>query len=212
MSAEGDASRVNHVRRSLSIAIVVVEVIATLSQFIQHTDPRFPLVYFTVWSGVFAGFVAAFEVVRCSHRGLPYCRIGAAVSVTLSALIFIAIIAPATPTGTWFQPWDDAWVRVATVLFHGLAPLLVIARLILGPCPDSIRGWLAAAYGWPVLYLVLISLATVTLRLRIPYPFLSPIQMGWGTVLIGISVLGTLIAVTALLLYAAARAVSRHVA
>ncbi|WP_415624176.1 hypothetical protein [Mycobacterium intermedium] len=201
----------DHVRRSLSMAIVVIEVIATSCQFIQHTDPRFPFVYFTVWSGVFAGVVAALEVFRCSYRGLPHCRVGAAVGVTFSALIFVAIIAPATPTGTWFQPWDDAWVRVATLSFHGLAPVLVLARLVIGPCPDSIRGWLVAAYGWPVLYLVLVGVGTVTLHWGIPYPFLSPTQMGWGTVLVGIAVMATLIAVTTCLLYAAARVVSRRI-
>lgn len=192
------------------MAIVIVEFIATSCQFIQHTDQRFPLVYFTVLSGVFAGVVATFELFDFSHRWWPQCRVAAAVGVTLSALIFIAVIAPATPTGTWFQPWDDAWVRVATILFHGLAPVLVLVRLLLGPCPDSIQRWLIAAYAWPAVYLLIEVPGTLTMHWRIPYPFLSPAQMGWDTVLFGTAGIAVLIGVTASLLFAAARAFSRR--
>lgn len=201
----------DHARRSLSTAIVAIEFIATFCQFMQQTDPRFPFVYFTVSSGFFAGVVAAVELSRWSPRGLPYCRVSAAVGVILSALIFIAIIAPATPTGTWFQPWDDAWVRIATMLFHGLAPVLVLARLVVSPYLGRIRSWLAAAYAWPVLYLIVTALGSSLKHWRIPYPFLSPTQIGWHTVLFGIAAMTVLIAVTTALLYAGARVASRRI-
>lgn len=65
-------------------------------------------------------------------------------------------------------------MRVATVSFHGLAPVLVLARLLLGPCPDSIQSWMTATYAWPALYLLLVVLGAIAMHWRVPYPALSP--------------------------------------
>lgn len=113
-------------RRLLPRTIALTEAVAVLCQFLQRTDPRFPLVYFTVLSGALAGVVALAEVLfRRRHFVIDASRVAAAVGVIVSAVIFAALIAPATPTGTWFQPWDDLWARVATALFHAVAPVLM---------------------------------------------------------------------------------------
>lgn len=142
------------------------------------------------------------------HRGawLDGARVTTTIGVVVSAIIFSALIAPSTPTGTWFQPWDDVWVRTATVLFHGVAPALVIADLVLRRPPLSPMRWLLAAYSWPLTYLASIALATKAFGVKLPYPFLSPSQMGWGTVSIAITSLAALVGVVAVALrYAASR-------
>jgi len=193
--------------RLLPPTILLTEAVAVLSQFVQNTDPRSPLVYFTVLSGVLAGLVAVVETAT-RHRGawLDGARVTTTIGVVVSAIIFSALIAPSTPTGTWFQPWDDVWVRTATVLFHGVAPALVIADLVLRRPPLSPMRWLLAAYSWPLTYLASIALATKAFGVKLPYPFLSPSQMGWGTVSIAITSLAALVGVVAVALrYAASR-------
>lgn len=188
--------------RLLPSMIVVTEAVAVLCQFIQHTDPRFPLVYFTVLSGVLAGLVAALEVTSrpCGLYG-DGARLTAAVGVVVSAIIFAALIAPASPTGTWFQPWDDVWVRIATVLFHGVGPILVVADLVLRRPRLTVAQWFMTAYSWPVTYLLALAVAATTFDVTIPYPFLSPSEMGWSTVSIAITSLAAAICVVAALLY-----------
>jgi hypothetical protein len=178
-----------------------------LCQFLQHTDPRSPLVYFTVLSGILAGLLAAVEAtVRYRSASIDAARVTTTAGVVVSAVIFAALIAPASPSGTWFQSWDDLWVRVATVLFHGVAPVLVITDLVLRRPSPPISTWLVAAYSWPVTYLVALTLAATAFDVAIPYPFLSPSQMGWGTVSIAIVSLALLVGVVAVALnYAAAR-------
>jgi len=198
--------------RLLPITIVLTVAVAVLSQFVQNTDPRSPLVYFTVLSSALAGLVAALETAT-RHRGvwLDGARVTTTVSVVVSAIIFAALIAPASATGTWFQPWDDVWVRTATVLFHAVAPALVIVDLVLRRPSLSLVRWLLAAYSWPLTYLVCIASAAMALSVKLPYPFLSPSQMGWGTVLIAIVSLALLVGVVAVALrYAAARCSGRE--
>lgn len=193
--------------RLLPPTILLTEAVAVLSQFVQNTDPRSPLVYFTVLSGVLVGLVAAVETAT-RHRGvwLDGARVTTTIGVVVSAIIFTALIAPSTPTGTWFQPWDDVWVRTATVLFHGVAPALVIADLVLRRPSLSPMRWLLAAYIWPLTYLASIALVAKAFDVKVPYPFLSPSQMGWGTVSIAITSLAALVGVVAVALrYAASR-------
>ncbi|MGV0914414.1 Pr6Pr family membrane protein [Mycobacterium syngnathidarum] len=189
--------------RWLALTIALTEAIAVVCQFIQQTDPRFPLVYFTVLSGALAGVVASTEVVAPRQRFvIDAGRVTTAVGVVVSAIVFAALIAPASPTGTWFQPWDDLWVRVATVLFHAVAPVLVITDLLLRP-PLSRVKWILAAYSWPLTYLAFVAVAATAFSLHIPYPFLSPGQMGWGIVSLAIGSLTLLVGIVAALLFAA---------
>lgn len=197
--------------RWLPQAIVLTEAVAVLCQFIQDTDPRFPLVYFTVLSGVIVGLVAVVAISIRGHSAIvERARITATVGVVVSAIIFATVIAPASSTGTWFQPWDDAWVRAATVLFHAVAPVLVVADLVLRRSGLSRGEWVLAAYIWPLSYLMLIAVAGTAFGLPIPYPFLSPAQMGWGIFVLALSSLALSVGLVALLLYWAAAVRSRR--
>lgn len=175
--------------------LLVNQLAAVLCQFVQGTDPRFPLLYFTVDSAIAAATVALITLVAPSTPWLQALRHSVAVGVIISAVVFMALIAPATDTGTWFQPHDDAWVRIATVLLHGVAPALVIVDYMLRTAPMRPLEAATQAFGWPLTYLVGMSvLVAVAGQDIIPYPFLSPQAMGWGTVALAIAVLIVLVA------------------
>jgi hypothetical protein len=192
----------------LPALILLNEGVAIVCQFIQRTDPRFPLVYFTVNSAVLAAFTATLALATRRFEWLPALRITSAVGVLLSAAVFATVIAPATATGTWFQPWDDAWVRTSTVLMHGTAPVLVAVDVAASARWRGLPAWVSAGLSWPLCYLVGISLLTSVGMLAMPYPFLAPARMGWGTVSLAVFAMALLTASTAAALYWANRVVS----
>lgn len=164
--------------RPTAAAVLFVEIAAVSCQFIQHTDQRFPLLYFTVDSALLAAAAAATALIRPHYRHLAALQSTSAVAVVLSALIFASVIAPSAPTGTWIQPHDDYWARTATVLMHGVAPVLVcIAAPRL-----RLHRWLRYAYLWPVTYLAALTTVVALGWAEIPYPFLRPSLIGWGPV------------------------------
>jgi hypothetical protein len=170
-----------HVRRAVRAATAAVLLVGVACQFLQHTDPRFPLLYFTVDSALLAGVLAACGLVLRAPKcqAIAMARGGAAIGVVFSGLTYAVVIAPATATGTWFQPWDDLWVRTATVLMHGLGPILVIGDFVLQPVRTS-RPWLVATLwcGWPVLYAVVVVALQIAGVAQVPYPFMQPAEMG----------------------------------
>lgn len=183
----------------VSAAIVVNQAIGVFCQFLQYTDRTFPLLYFTIDSAIFAGVVAVVALIRPTCLLLPQLRTASAVGVLLSSLIFTAVIAPASSTGTWIQPYDDYWVRTATVLLHGVAPALVIIDLVV---KDAGRATTAASviawsYLWPMAYLVCLVALVSTGLATIPYPFLNPAQLGWRTTLGSLAGLCALILIIA---------------
>lgn len=183
----------------VSAAIVINQAVGVSCQFLQHTDRTFPLLYFTIDSAIFAGGVASVALIRPRCLELPQLRTASAVGVLLSSLIFTAVIAPASSTGTWVQPYDDYWVRTATVLLHGVAPVLVITDLVVNcagraTTAASVIVW---SYLWPMAYLVCLVALVSTGVATIPYPFLDPAQLGWRTVLGSLAGLCALILIIA---------------
>lgn len=119
-------------------------------------------------SGALAGVAALAEVLfRRRHFVIDASRVATAVGVIFSAVIFAALIAPASPTGTWFQPWDDLWVRVATALFHAVAPVLIATDFVLRPPALSLPQWIAAACSLPLTYLAFLAVAASVFSLHI---------------------------------------------
>lgn len=175
-------------RRALAAAGAACLACGVLCQFLQHTDQRQPMSYFTVWSAILAAIVLTIEATRPSTaheaRQVPRACVwatihgSAVVGCAVSGLVFATVIAPSTPTGTWFQPWDDYWVRAANVLMHGLGPSLAVLAYGLTPLPgwQSRRPWRAAAVWcwWPVTYLSVMGVFTAVGVTSIPYPFLDP--------------------------------------
>lgn len=175
---------VHHGRVSvLSVLILVNQVVGVVCQFVQSTDPRFPLLYFSVDSAVLAAVAAALTLVGRDGQWYRPIRLTAVVGVLLSAIVFAAVIAPATPTGTWFQPHDDMPVRTATLLIHGVAPILVTIEYLVRPAPLSPRASTLWGYAWPLAYLAGVGLLAGILGPEmVPYPFLRPSLTGWPTV------------------------------
>jgi hypothetical protein len=196
----------------LSIAIVVNQTAAVVCQFGQHTDPRFPLLYFTVDSGVFAGAVALIALVCPGLSSLPGLRAASAVGVLLSAVIFATVIAPASGTGTWIQPYDDYWVRTATILFHAVAPVLVTIDFAIHGVPRRrIARTVAWCFVWPLAYIIVVGGLAAWGVVGMPYPFLDPSKTGWGTVMgtvVGLSALVLLFASALLALSVGIRAIT----
>lgn len=179
---------------ALSVSIVVTQAVAVTCQFTQTTDPRFPLLYFTVDSAILAGAVAALTLLGMHGRCAMHTRLTATVGVLVSALVFAAVIAPATETGSWFQPHDDLPVRTATVLMHGVAPVLVTLDYVLRRNTHSIRSAVLWSYPWPLAYIGgVIVLALIFGPDMIPYPFLQPASVGWPTLAAAIAVLTVLV-------------------
>ncbi|MDO3166663.1 hypothetical protein P5V90_06795 [Mycobacteroides abscessus subsp. abscessus] len=168
----------------MPVLIVANETIGVVCQFIQRTDPTFPLLYFTIDSAIFAGYVAILTLVRSESAYLPSLRIASAGGVLLSSLIFATVIAPASQTGTWIQPHDDYWVRTATILLHGIAPILITIEFVLAR-EDRIPYMraLPRGYFWPLTYLIVLVLLISTGTATMPYPFLNPERLGWWAVL-----------------------------
>ena len=183
--------------RLATAVLLLNQVCAVVCQFMQHTDPRFPLWYFTVDSAILAGLGAAADLAMPRARWVPALRHTAAVGVVVSAVIFTAVIAPASPTGTWFQGHDDLAVRVATVLFHAVAPMLVIGCYLLRPTGLRGRAAVRYAFPWPLAYAAALYIMVVVRGPKvIPYPFLAPGQVGWGIVGLAVGVLTVLVAAT----------------
>ncbi len=178
----------------MSVSVVVNQAVAAVCQFTQHTDPRCPFWYFSVDSAVLVGVVAALTLWGWRGRWCVRARLTSVVGVWVSAIVFAAVIAPATQTGTWFQPHDDLRARAATVLMHGVAPIIVTLDGVLRNHAPSIRGAVLWSYPWPLSYLgAVIALALIFGSTVIPYPFLRPAQTGWPVVLAAIGVLTVLV-------------------
>lgn len=185
-------------RSVLPTAILVTSTVAIVSQFVQSTDAIFPLLYFTVDSAVFAGGVACLAVLRPPSDKLVLLRASSSVAVLLSAVIYAAVIAPASETGSWVQPHDDYWVRTATFLFHLLIPILVTLDFIGQDVGRTrLRSVLLSCLAWPLLYLAAVGAVTGLGVARMPYPFLDPSKFGAYVVLQSAGVMTLLIAILA---------------
>lgn len=191
--------------------ILINQAVGVTCQFMQSTDPRFPLLYFTVDSAVLAGIAALLTLLTGGRRGGWRLRLAAAVGVCVSALVFATVIVPATPTGTWFQPHDDWAVRTANMLLHGVAPVLVVADYAARAEMPSVRRSLVWSYAWPLGYLAgLMILAALFGGDVIPYPFLQPAVAGWPTVAGAVVALVALVALLGVILAVLCRVAAAH--
>lgn len=171
-------------RRLLRAAGAAALGLGVVAQLVQHTDPKPALTYFTVWS---AALGAVSLAVAAARRGadVPFLVRGAAtVGCVVSAMVFATVIAPATPTGTWYQPWDNVWVRTATTLMHGIGPVLILGDFVTTPVLEA-RPWRRTLTwtAWPLLYIVVTLGHQALGGPAVPYPFLDPAQTSTPAVL-----------------------------
>jgi len=166
-------------QRALLAACTAVLAGGVAAQFAQSTDPVFPLRYFSADSALLCSIACAASLAWPSSRCAWFARGMSTVGVVVSAIVYATIIAPASATGTWFQPWDDGWVRTAIVLMHGVGPALATAQFLVLPGPPARDLATAALWcAWPAGYLVATIGLAVLVGIPIPYPFLDPHAMG----------------------------------
>ena len=160
------------VARRLETAAAVVFLTGVVAQFAQHTDPTFPLLYFTVDSALLYGLLALV------HALVPAGRVARAArslvsaltpAVVFSGLVYATVIAPALNGGAWFAPGDDAVCRLAQMLLHGVGPALALVLTWADPAPPPPGRRAAWWLAWPLGYLVVVTATDVS-----PYAFLPP--------------------------------------
>ncbi|GEL95962.1 Pr6Pr family membrane protein [Cellulomonas composti] len=172
MTAAGPVD--GRVARLVRAAAVVALLVGVLCQFVQDTDPTFPLLYFTVCSAILAAATLLAAQARPSSVALDDVRGATTVAVVLSGLIFATVLAPVNNGGPWFAPHDDTWVRAATLLLHGIGPVLVVADFLLHPLRTR-SGTLRTASLWclwPVAWALVALPLDVTGAAQTPYEFL----------------------------------------
>lgn len=194
MSAPSAPPATRAAARVVRIATVVVAAVAVLCQFVQHTDPRFPLAYFTVDSVALLALALVVALVRPAGPKLALVRGAALVGVLVSSIVFSTVIAPHTSTGTWFQPWDDPWVRTSTVLMHAVTPVLALTDDWLHPAERTAGTWSVVLrwMSWPLVYITVVGLLSLVAGTSLPYTFLQPSAVGAGTVVAAVAVMAAL--------------------
>lgn len=196
--------------RGIAAAALTLGVVC---QFVQRTDPTPSLLYFTVDSALLAATVMTWRLVRGPAGGVRGDRVrgAAVVGVVLSSLIYVTVIAPSSPSGTWFGAHDDAWARTATLFLHGVAPVLVLAEFLLSPCtlPATWREATLLAW-WPATYLAVVGTLSWSGAATMPYLFLRPSRFGYVTVAAAVAVLYAIVVALGVALAATHRAVRRH--
>lgn len=187
--------------------------LGVICQFIQRTDPTPSLLYFTVGSAMLAATLLTWQLVRGTSNSAWGDRVrgAAVVGVALSSLIYMPVIAPSSPSGTWFGAHDDAWARSATLLLHGGAPILVVAEFLLAPyaLPATSREATLLAW-WPAAYLTVVGTLAWSGAATMPYLFLRPSQFGVAGVAAAVAVLYAIVVALGVALTATHHAVRRH--
>ena len=102
-------------------------------------------------------------------------RLDALLGILITGLVYAIVLAP--------QVHLTGSALVATIGFHYIAPWATVAAwLLFGPRPRISWGTVAAAFGWPVLWLIYIF-GQGAFTDWYPYPFLDVTTIGFGTAL-----------------------------
>lgn len=200
--------------RALMVAVVAVVVVGFVAQVLS-TDPRSPLVYFTVLNALaLAGVTvvgglwarragaAAPGVVQTGHE---VARLTFATGAVFAGLVYWVLIAPREGGERWLL--DSPAALVAAVALHGVLPIVAVVYLRAVDTPERIlaRRSRDSAIAWTLIWpagwgLVAIQLSALGL-VAIPYPFLDVSTRGWLAVLGStVVLLGGWVAVARLLL------------
>lgn len=156
--------------RTVRALLVLVLAIGVVCQFLQYTDPVFPLLYFTIDSAVLMAVIVTVPRRGAWHDSV---RGAATVGVIISAIIYATVIIPASESGQWFAPHDDYYVRTANLLIHGVAPFFAVADFLLRPYPQARIGpTLGRWVLFPLAYFVIMGTLDATGVAEMPYPFL----------------------------------------
>jgi hypothetical protein len=133
--------------------------------------------YFTIESNLFVLAAAIVLALRPTADGRLWrvVHLDALLGILITGLVYAIVLAPQVDlTGA---------ALVATIGFHYIAPWATVAAwLVFGPRPRIDWGTVAAAFVWPVLWLVYIFTQGAFTDWY-PYPFLDVTELGFGTAL-----------------------------
>lgn len=197
-------------RRVVQCGAAITLLAGVVLQFLQQTDPVFPLLYFTVDSALLEAVIllSLLRRPRAEHTGV---EITAVAGVLLSALVYTTVIAPSSPSATWFNDGDDLRVRIATILLHGVAPILIMAEYLTRTQDrkPTVRHAFILLW-WPTAYLVVVGAFDAVDLCTVPYPFLQPSESGHFAVLAAVLVIGLINVLLGLMLVAGRRRSRPH--
>jgi hypothetical protein len=133
--------------------------------------------YFTIESNLFA-LVAATVLARRPAMDGPLWRVvrlDALLGIVITGLVYAIILGP--------QLHLTGGAMVATIGLHYIAPVMTLAGwLLFGPRPRVTWRTVAAAFVWPVLWLVY-TFTQGAFTDWYPYPFLDVTDIGFGAAL-----------------------------
>jgi hypothetical protein len=187
------------VLRVVRAAVAALVVVALAAQFVQgrrdnglQAENFFS--YFTVLSNCAAAVVLAVLAARPSLASAPrfaVARGAVTLYMVVTALVYAALLAPASADVGLTEPWVDAVV-------HEVAPVLVLLDWLIDPpgrrlSLRQVATWLI----FPAVYLVY-SLVRGPIADWYPYPFLDPDHSTGGYALVGITSAGILVTVIVL--------------
>ncbi|WP_328610857.1 Pr6Pr family membrane protein [Amycolatopsis sp. NBC_00345] len=134
--------------------------------------------YFTIQSNLILLAAALVLAARPAFDGRVWrvVRLDALLGILITGLVYAIVLAP--------QIHVTGWALAATIGFHYVSPWAAVAAwLVLGPRPGA-GGWgtVAAAFLWPVLWLVYIFVQGAFTHWY-PYPFMDVTEIGFGAAL-----------------------------
>lgn len=138
---------------------------------------------FTQQSNLFVAAVVAAQLVAPRRPGLGAVKFTATVSITVTFLVYLLVLAPIQPGGIWAAYAED---HCASLCLHFITPLLTLADFLMNDAPGHAwpRRW--AVYGVipPVIYfsfvLILGGLGFRWWGMAGPYMFLNyEAPAGW---------------------------------
>ena len=130
--------------------------------------------YFTIESNLFVLATALILAVRPDHDGRVWrvVRLDALLGIVITGLVFALVLAP--------QVHLTGAALVATIGFHYISPWAALAGwLLFGPRSRVNWGTVAAAFIWPITWLVYIFVQGAFTGWY-PYPFLDVTRIGAG--------------------------------
>jgi hypothetical protein len=133
--------------------------------------------FFTIQSNLVVLVTAAVLAARPTFDGRVWrvVRLDALLGILITGLVFAIVLAP--------QVHLTGAALVATIGFHYISPWATLAAwLVFGPRPGFSWGTVAAAFVWPLLWLIYIFTQGAFTRWY-PYPFLDVTRLGFGKAL-----------------------------
>jgi hypothetical protein len=130
--------------------------------------------FFTIQSNLFVlgTSIALFLNIRRDGRVWRVLRMDALLGIIITGLVYETILAPLVHL--------EGWALVATIGFHYISPwATLIGWLVFGPRPRIGWGVMAAAFIWPLLWLVY-TFVHGAVTGWYPYPFLDVNTIGFA--------------------------------